>query len=250
MLNRDRFEIREDGKPQPIAHFQYGIGNLAIALAVDNSGSMRPRWIAVQRSVAAFLTKTDSRDEGALLIFDERVDTLIPLGDEISPLDWSGALQRRFPTGKTSLYDAVIQSSRELLQASHDRRVIVVLSDGKDTASQKGLETALNELRSSNRILYAVGLFKPGEPDTDASVLRKLAEATGGTALFIPDMAKLDEAFEQILADLRARYLIGYYAGDADRSGLRKLSVTVRDEEGHKLRVKSRSQYRIGERSN
>jgi Ca-activated chloride channel family protein len=246
-LTAEAFTIRENGQPKPIAHFQYGVSNLAIALAVDNSGSMAPRWGAVQRSVGALLANMQTGDEGTLLVFHDAAQVLIPLEKSVSPEAWTNTLGLHPPMGRTSLYDAVIRSSRALQDSNHDRRVIVVLSDGKDTSSHASFKDALNELRSSNRILYAVGLFKPGEPDTDAGVLRKLAEETGGIALFAPETSGLVAVFEEILSDLRTRYLVGYYAAEPAgmASEIRKLAVEVRDENGRRLKVRSRRDYRI-----
>jgi Ca-activated chloride channel family protein len=149
--------------------------------------------------------------------------------------------------GKTSLYDAIIRGSHLLESSAHERRVIIVLSDGQDTASRASLNSVINELRSSNTLLYAVGLFEMGDPDSSSAVLKKMAETTGGQLILDADGAHLNESFTAILKDLRSRYLLGFNSEDAasEKEEIRHLSVSITNPPSGHLHILARREYRI-----
>jgi len=249
-LLRDQFEVSENGVRQDISRFDEGTSSVSLALVLDFSGSMLPRKNNLLRGVNTFIPLMKPEDEGVLFIFNEHVQPLTEFQSPAVMSQWLSDLSSRAPTGMTSLYDAVIQSSRTLSASHHQRRAMIVLSDGKDTSSTYTLQKCIDELRSSNRLLYAIGLFQPGDPDTDAAALRKLAESTGGTAVFDRDGMRLSQIFTEIMRDLRARYVIGFYSheGDADLE-VRKLKVVAHDADGHSLMTRSRREYRIDRRT-
>ncbi|MEO8099436.1 MAG: VWA domain-containing protein [Acidobacteriota bacterium] len=246
-LKRGQFVLKEDGRQREISRFEERPANVSLALVVDYSGSMRPRLDALSRGVQALVGSFHEGDQAELIVFNEDVTTLRGFADGAAAQSWNGSLRRQPPTGSTALYDAVIKASLSLDASEHERRVLIVLSDGQDTASSQSLNQAVDTLRSSNRLVYTVGLFTPGDMDTDAHALRKLAEATGGLAVFDPDGQSLPATFTRIMRDLRARYLLGFYAADATagKEEIRKLSLSVRDPNGKSLKVVSRREYRI-----
>ena len=247
-LQPGNFEVKEDGVRRELSGFATGSENLSLAVAVDYSGSMGPRRGALVQSIHTFVSLLKPRDEAALLTFNERPTLLtsLALAESQSRDEWANALLRTLPSGKTGLYDAVIRTSEELRSAMYERRVIVVLSDGKDTSSVATLSETIAKLQSSNRLVYCVGLFSPGEPDTDAHALRRLASSTGGIALFDEDGKGLTQALTKIMADLRMRYVLEFRSPEAPpgMTQVRKLSVTVRDAKGGRLKVRSREEYR------
>jgi len=247
-LMRDQFEVKENGKTRPLSRFEEGTAKVSLALVVDYSGSMYRRRDAVLRGVRALIAQLQPGDEAALLVFNEHVSVLKTFQSQFQLEDWTSPLANRKPTGQTALYDAILQASRLLETSAHERRVIVVLSDGKDTASTASRDITLDEMRSSNRLLYTVGLFEPGEPETDALSLRKLSEATGGNTIFDPEGMQLAETFTAIMKDLRARYFLGFYveAPATDKPEVRRISISVRPTTGGSpLRVRARREYRI-----
>ncbi|MEO5926405.1 MAG: VWA domain-containing protein [Bryobacteraceae bacterium] len=249
-LEQAQFEIKEGRRLLDIVRFEPGSTDVSVILVADCSRSMTPRRDALNRGVAALVQQFKAGDEGVLIAFNERVDVVSDFESFSKPSDWLQNLARRPMTGQTALYDAVIAASRKLAASSHERRVIIVLSDGADTASTASLDAAFDEIRSSNGLVYTVGLFNVGEPDTNAGALKRLAEITGGTASFDPNGANLPEVFEKIMKDLRSRYVLGFYAQSPvpGKVEVRRLSVSAHDSLGKELKVRSRREYRIGNR--
>jgi len=247
-LRAGNFELKEDHVLRELSGFAMGSENISLALAVDFSGSMGPRRGALVQSIRTFVSLLQPRDEAVLLTFNERPTLLtsLALAQSQSREEWASALLRTLPSGKTGLYDAVIRTSEELQGAMYERRVIVILSDGKDTSSAATLNETVAKLQSSNRLVYCVGLFNPGEPDTDAHALRRLASSTGGLALFDEDGKGLTQALTKIMADLRTRYILEFRSPEAPPgvTQVRRLSVTVRDAKGGRLKVRARDEYR------
>jgi VWFA-related protein len=239
----ENFQVKEDGRLRNLISFDHGSANVTLALVADFSGSMKPRHQPLVDGVAALVAQLDPRDDARLLTFNETAAVLA----QQAPADWPAAVLASVPTGQTALYDAVLLAAREAEKGRYQRRVIVVLSDGEDTASRAPRSIVFDELRASNALVYCVGLFEPGDANTDAGVLRSMAERTGGLALFDPDAARLPEVFRAITLDLRARYVLTFRAADiaAGERAVRKLSVDARNADGKRLRVRSRREYVI-----
>jgi VWFA-related protein len=248
-LGRENFEVKEDGVRREISGFALGSEYVSLAVAVDYSGSMTPRRGALIQSLRVFVSLLQPQDEAILLTFNEHSNPITSLATAESqyPEEWPAALLRVLPAGQTSLYDAAIHASEELEQSKHERRVVIILSDGNDTASTATLKDAIAVLQSANRLVYCVGLFRPGEPDTDARALRRLAESTGGLALFDEDGGGLSQALGKVMADLRSRYVLAFRSAEAPPGAtqVRRLAVTARDTAGRRLKVRARDQYRV-----
>ena len=244
-LKQEQFEVHDGGKLRQLSRFVRGNVDVSLVLVVDYSGSMVPRRTALARGVEALVSHLQPGDEAALVEFNEHVTLVQDFHSALKPIDWTVPLMAAKPTGQTALFDAVLAATRKLDSSTHERRVIVILSDGKDTASHASFADALDQVRASNVLLYAVGLFEPGDPDSDASSLRKLADTTGGRVVFDREGLRLADEFTRIVNDFRSRYLLGFYAEGAvtAKPELRKLSVVVHG--APKLRVQARREYRI-----
>jgi Ca-activated chloride channel family protein len=159
-LTPENFEIRENGQSQEILRFDSGSASVAMVVAADFSGSMKPRQIGVASGVGTLAGLLQPDDEARLLLFNEYI---LPV--ELDPTEWRTELLARVPTGQTAIYDAVNRGLEQLGESTHQRRVLIVLSDGSDTASKTKREELFETLRATGALVYCVGLFKPGEAD-------------------------------------------------------------------------------------
>jgi VWFA-related protein len=263
-LTKDDFEIAEDGKSQTIKYFA-AESNLPLTLGImiDASGSQR-NVIEMEKEVGgAFLKQilTD-KDEAFVISFDITVDLLQDFTRDTRRLQaalnkakvnvdyTSGGIPGMgggpVPTQNapgTLLYDAVYLSAHDMLSKEVGRKAMILLTDGQDEGSRLKLRDAIEAAQKADAIVYVLlcadrgfygGIGYSGEGD-----MRKLTEQTGGRVINVGNkFDKLREAFDQIAAELRSQYNIGYVPTNL------KLDGTYR-----KLEIKSKQNYKIQARA-
>jgi VWFA-related protein len=158
----------------------------------------------------------------------------VSLEDRLKTLD------RLRPWGGTSLYDAMLKALAQMGPQA-GRRVIVVFTDGEDLNSRVPLETAERGLETSDAVLYAIGQGRAPQMESLRKILIRLSDKTGGQAYF-ENLDKLDEVFDNILADLANQYLFGFVPRDATHDG--KWHDLRVDVPGQDYKVRARQGYR------
>jgi Ca-activated chloride channel homolog len=247
-LSQDAFSVLEDNTPQDITFFTSGNVPVAVGLVLDNSGSMIARQGMLIAGGGAFARSSHPGDELFTIHFNERVAFGLPGGlaftDRESLL--TAALARFRAGGRTALHDAVMAGLDHLESASHQKRVLVVLSDGEDNASAHSEDEMIERARNSNAIVYTVsnGNGRAGLGG-NARLLRKLAGVAGGIAYFPDTDRKVVETLDQVAASIRRGYLIGYAPSNTLHDGTyRSVKVIVHTPGQKNLRVRSRDGYR------
>jgi Ca-activated chloride channel homolog len=148
--------------------------------------------------------------------------------------------------GATSLYDAVMATSDHLMKdATLDRKVILVVTDGEDTASYFSLEQAVRAISvEGGPTVYAIGILGNEKEKKARHALRELAEHTGGVAYFPADVSQVDAISREIAHELRNQYTIAYRpSGAATAGGYRRLEVKAAARGFSGLSVRTRSGY-------
>jgi Ca-activated chloride channel family protein len=229
-LSRDDFALTEDGRPQQISVFERQSElPLNLTLAIDTSGSvhkdMAEEADAARRFAHAILR---SQDQMSLLEFATDVRQLTPFTNKVSVIDRGlGQLHSDFAT---ALYDAVYLGS-EALGGKQGRKVLVLVSDGGDTAKSMTYAQALEEALRSEVMIYSI-IDVPIEASAGRDLggehaLITLAEQTGGKSFYV-SAGGLDKAFAKVSDDLRTQYLIGYYPKNQEPGrSFHRLQVTV-----------------------
>jgi VWFA-related protein len=161
------------------------------------------------------------------------------------------ALAALKPEGATALYNAMIEAAR-YIRPAEGRHVMVVLSDGTDTASASNLAQALTEVQKSDTVIYAVhstGVAPSANVQDLAGefVLKAMAEDTGGRAFFPPiyddpkkEARDLEEIYRRIAAEIRAQYVLTYYSKADARASFKKIRLEAKRSG---LQVRTRSGY-------
>ena len=246
-LPREAFLVIEDDTAQEITFFSDADVPVAVGLVVDNSGSMITRRGMVVAGGQAFAASSHPEDELFAIIFNEHVRFGLPpvMPFTTSQAHLQAALTRYPPGGKTALFDAVIAGLDRLDQASLQKHVLVVLSDGDDNASAHSEKEMLERARRSEAIVYAVSNANVQDGlGGNAGVLKKLADATGGLAYFPKSDAGVAGAFDEIAGNIRRGYSIGYVPTNGRRDGaFRRVKVMVRMRGRNHLTVRSRHGY-------
>jgi Ca-activated chloride channel homolog len=229
-LTRDDFAIYEDGRPQQIALFErQSEMPLDLTLAIDTSGSVRKdmseETAAARRFVHAILR---SQDQMSVLQFATTVHELTSFTNKESQVDH--ALGELRGDWATALYDAIYLGS-ERLGTKQGRKVLVVVSDGDDTARNSTYAQALEEALRNEVMIYSI-IDVPIEASAGRDIggehaLITLAEQTGGKHFYV-DAGGLDKAFAQVSDDLRTQYLIGFYPQHEEPGVIfHRLNVTI-----------------------
>jgi Ca-activated chloride channel family protein len=246
-LPREAFLVIEDNTAQEITFFSGADVPVAVGLAIDNSGSMIARRAMVVAGGQSFAASSHPEDELFTVIFNEHVRYGLPpvLLFTTNQSHLQAALTRYPPGGKTALHDAVIAGLDRLEQASLQKHVLVVLSDGDDNASEHSEKEMLERARRSDAIIYAVS---SEDSQTglggDPGVLKKLAETTGGLAYFPKSEGGVVNAFNEIAQNIRRGYSIGYVPTNTARDGaFRKVKVMIRVRGKNNFSVRSRRGY-------
>jgi len=212
-LARENFAVYEDGRIQQIAVFEkQSEMPLNLTLAIDTSGSVHKdlaeEAAAARRFAHAILR---SQDQMSLLQFATEVRELTPFTSKVAQIDRGlGQLRGDFAT---ALYDAVFLGT-ERLGRKDGRKVLVLVSDGDDTAKNTTYAQALEQALRNEVMIYSI-IDVPIEESAGRDLggehaLITLAEQTGGKSFYVSE-GGLDKAFARVSDDLRTQYLLGYY---------------------------------------
>ncbi len=212
-LTRDDFAIFEDGRPQKIALFErQSQVPLNLTLAIDTSGSvhkdMGEEEAAAKRFAHALLRP---QDQMSVMQFATTVRELTPFTNKPAVID-HGLGELRGDSA-TALYEAICVGS-DRLGEKQGRKVLVIVSDGDDTAKTNTYADALEAALRNEVMIYTLIdvpiAASPGRDTGGEHAMITLAEQTGGKYFYL-DQGGLDKAFAQVSDDLRTQYLIGYY---------------------------------------
>ena len=245
-LSKENFAISEDGHPQEIAVFEkQSEMPLNLILAIDTSGSVRKDMseeaAAARRFTHAILR---TQDRMSVLQFATNVKVLTPFTNKVSEID-RGLGQLR-GDWSTALYDAISLGADNLGQ-KEGRKVLVVVSDGDDTAKNTTYAQALEQALRSEVMVYTiidVPIEASAGRDTGGEhALITMSEQTGGKYYYVND-GGLDKAFAKVSDDLRTQYLLGYYPrGQEPGRIFHRIHVTVPRAAAEDFNVRHKTGY-------
>ena len=245
-LTRDDFAVFEDGRRQQVAIFdRESAMPLNLTLAIDTSGSVRKdlglESAAGRRFAQAILRPQDQMN---VLEFATTVRELTPFTNKISVIE-RGLNQLRGDWA-TALYDAICAGSASL-GGKQGRKVLVVVSDGDDTAKNSTYPDALEAALRNEVMIYSiidVPIEASAGRDTGGEhALITLAEQTGGKHFYVSD-GGLDRAFAQVSDDLRTQYVLGYYPKNQEPGvAFHRIEVTIPRAAPGEFNVRNKAGY-------
>jgi len=244
-LGRERFTVFDNGRRIPIEIFTNEDTPLTIGLIIDSSGSMRLKMAEVVSASLAFARLSNPQDELFAIRFNDDVQKVIRDRQFLLAQDQAAltiALRSMRPDGRTALYDALVAGIDQLTLGSRARKVLVVISDGGDNASDAVLETVLARARESNAAIYTIGVYDADDVDKNPGVLKSLAHATGGERFLPRSPGDLLQACERIAREIRSGYTIGYVPPDRDGS-YHRVRVEVQPSATQKIKIRTRPGY-------
>jgi len=251
-LGRDGFTLLEDGREQTIKVFSEQPRPLSVGIVLDASTSMVGRkLVAAKEAARAFLRLLSPIDQATVVAFADEAQVLEELTPVTSRL--AAAIEGLEAAGATAFYDAVWLTTEALCE-SDSRRVIVLLSDGRDEApdgrgpgSRHSFEDALEYAQRCEVMIFAIGFgadlsqLDHEQRRTQAATLTLLGTETGGRVLFPTSAGVLRRTFKAVAQDLRHQYAIAYTSNNDTYDGnWREIRLVPRDDE---LTVATRTGY-------
>ena len=255
-LTQEDFEVRDEGKAQPITVFSKEVQPITLVMMLDRSGSMRGNFRLVDQSAEAFVSAMQPNDKAKIGSFAEKV--------QLDPEEFTGdkaalikILRTRLQqTGPTPLWNAMDQSIGEL-RGQGGRRVVLLFTDGADNPGNFKLNNmsfmdVQRRAQEADVMVYAIGLEgrdmnvgagggfggfgATSRPDPG---LPSIATETGGGYFELRSSADLAATFSRVADELRRQYLIGYDPPKLDNK-MHKIEVRVRKGG---MKVRARKEY-------
>jgi Ca-activated chloride channel family protein len=249
-LPADAFHVVEEGQPQKVSFFAEQDAPATIGLLIDASGSMLENRDRVIAGITEFAKASHPDDEFLPLVFNEQVSAVLGASDRFTsdPTELREALTKSLNArGRTAFHDALVQAIDGVGQGRHERKVLVVLSDGGDNASTQTFTEAFEKVLASNVVIYSIAIVDPLALDRNPKALRRLADGTGGLAFQPESVSVVSRVFQTIAHDIRSRYTLAYAPPDAAADGrLRRVRVTVEAPGRSGLKVRTRTAYLPG----
>ncbi len=195
---------------------------LAIALVVDVSGSMQGEPLAqAQQALLAFLGNLGSEDAVALISFNSQVSRLQNFTTDRQAL--SDAVNGLRANGDTAFNDAIRFGVEQVAGQPFGRRAVVLLTDGRDTASKGTLDQAIGRAGVLNIPVYVVGLQSL---EFDAAPLERVAQETGAVYLLAPEAGALQDLYARLNRQLQGQYEVIYRSPGGGTE--RRLNLTIK----------------------
>jgi Ca-activated chloride channel homolog len=248
-LPADAFHVIEEGKAQRVAFFAEQDAPATIGLLIDASGSMLVNRDRIIAGITSLAEASNPDDEFLPLMFNERVMPVVASrsGFTSDPAELRDALTNNvIAFGKTAFHDALANAIDRLGKGTHERRLVIVMTDGGDNASQLTFDDLLMKVQASNVVIYTIALIDRLSPGYDPGALRRLAKATGGLAFEPMRKEMVGGAFRSIAADIRSRYTLAYEPVDTSSGGVKHVRVLVEARHGKDVKVRTRTGYVAG----
>lgn len=240
-LKEDDFRVLEDGQQRPIGFFRVDrTAPVSVGIVVDCSSSMFSKMWQARTAITRMVDDLDSRDDIFLESFSDEAQLLQPFtlvhAQVIDHLSFLHAQTH------TALFDAVYMGLFEMQHAGHDKRVLLVITDGMDNESTMTRGQVIAAARAMKVLIYTIGigdeaigpdhggLLSLDDEEVDMTTLKALSEETGARAFNLHRMGdggELSRDCEAISDELTRQYTVAYLSPDPGRPGYRSLHVDI-----------------------
>lgn len=266
-LKKEDFKVFENGVEQSLSFFSTDEAPVSWGLVLDRSGSMQRMIGDVYQAALHVMDEGTDDDEMFVATFNKRVELIAGFTRDRRALQNSVAGLRA--DGNTALYDAIAFGLDRMRLGTHQKKVLVVVTDGEDNSSRVSFKNLVERAKEAGVLIYTIGMFesmnaalRPDGPDAQSAFrrrfgsggwqharyaefsreeLKKLAEVSGAVAHFPTSIAECKEAMTAIAVEVSRQYSVGYYPSNPSRDGKwRKLQVKI-DTPGGKTQYAART---------
>lgn len=248
-LSKNAFTVIDNGEEQEISYFSDTDAPVSLGILFDVSDSMSGTKIGkARKALEKFINTSHPNDEYFLIAFNSRAQLLMD-----RTRDGEAVLQKLTlvqPRNNTALYDACYLGIEKVTRGTHQKKAMLIISDGQDNASRYNFGEVRRLMKESDVVVYAVGIMDgrdagSAEGMQGQAFLDELTSVTGGKAFYPQTDVEMDEIFERIALELRHQYSIGYTPRDFQPDGKwHKVKVKVKPPRGlPRLTVRNREGY-------
>ena len=234
-LDRGNFSVWDNGRKQEISSFASQDAPISLGVIFDMSGSMADKIDKAKEAVVEFLKTANPQDEFFLVAFNDKPELVSDFTQSVSKVQ--GQLVYAIPKGRTALMDAIYMGLAKMREARHQRKALLIISDGGDNHSRYTESEILSLVKEADVQIYAIGLFSPnpGTPEEQMgpTTLSAITDVTGGRTFTIDNPNDLSDVATKIGIELRNQYVLGYRPTDPIHDGKwRKIKVKLKPPKG------------------
>jgi Ca-activated chloride channel homolog len=247
-LNKTDFKVFDGNRLQKIDSFVREADlPLSVALLIDQSSSTS-QLLEFERDAAMdFFSKTlkKGKDRAMVIGFSTDPHVLVDFTDDLERLE--AGLKKLSAGGGTAIYDSVYYAAQQKLakEQGERRKLIIVISDGFDTASGRTLKEAMDRVQRHDALIYAISVNRATDTKTEEreagdKAIRQMVDETGGRAYFPTRLSDMSAEFAKIENELRSQYSLSFTPVNPFDGTYRKLRVELNDR---KYKARSRTGY-------
>lgn len=246
-LQKRDFGIYEAGIRQDIKYFSQEDVPISIGILLDTSGSMKNDKLELARlAVSEFFANSNREDEYFVVTYSTTPELFTHTTQSVEHIERQ--LATLVPKGTTPLLDAIYLGLTELKSARYQRRALLVISDGGDNNSRYKTKEIRRMVQECDAQIYAIGVFSPLTIVLDdlrsKMLLKTIAEATGGRAVFVSSATMLPAAAASFSRELRNQYLLGYSPLKLQRDGkLHRITVKLETKMSYPVQLYYKREY-------
>jgi Ca-activated chloride channel family protein len=234
-LEKEDFQVYENNGEQKISSFASEDAPVSIGIIFDLSGSMSSKLVRAREAILQFIKTANPQDEFFVIGFNDRPELIEDFTSSVE--DIQARLANVRAEHRTALLDAIYYGIAKMSQAHHERKALLVVSDGGDNRSRYTEGEVRAQVREADVEIYSIGIFDPYAPTpeerTGPMLLDDVSSSTGGRLFRVDDVDEMSDIAEKISTELRNQYVIGYKPKDLARDGKwRKVKVKVNPPPG------------------
>ncbi len=229
-LEKENFNLLDNGEKQSIQYFSNEDAPISLGVIFDMSGSMSNKIEKSRDAVVQFLKTANPEDEFFLIAFNDKPTLISDFTSNVEQVQ--GQLLYTVPKGRTALLDAIYLGIAKMRQAKHQKKALLIISDGGDNRSRYTENEIKSMVREADVQIYAIGIFdqnpRSDEERFGPQLLAEVTDVTGGRTFTVDNPNELSDVATKIGVELRNQYVLGYRPTKPAHNGKwRKLRVKL-----------------------
>ena len=211
-LDKENFTLFEGHEEQDIRHFSSEDAPISLGVIFDVSGSMSNKLDRSQEAVIEFFKTANPQDEFFMVTFADKPQVVADFTSSVE--DIQGKMIYTIAKGRTALLDAIYLGLAKMRDAKHQKKALLIVSDGGDNHSRYTENEIKSLIREADVMIYGIGIFDFAPPTDEErlgpGLLSDVAELTGGRSFTITNPNELADVATKIGIELRNQYVLGY----------------------------------------